>query len=67
MTLFVVNIKILKTLKYYTFLKKLLVFFIIFSKLCSNDEKRLKEEESIEISKILDLIMNIEEYQNKYD
>ena len=66
-TLFVVNIKILKTLKYYTFSKKLLVLFIICSRLCSNDEKRLKEEESIEISKILDLFINIEEYQNKYD
>ena len=27
----------------------------------------LKEEESIKILKTLDLIINIEEYQNKYD
>ena len=30
-------------------------------------KKMLKEEESIKILKTLDLIINIEEYQNKYD
>ena len=41
---------------------------IISSNCGSEDENILKEEgESINISKIVDLNMNIEEYQNKYD
>ena len=47
--------------------KKLLVFSIICSKCNNDDKKMLKEEESIKILKTLDLIINIEEYQNKYD
>ena len=66
--MFVVNIKNLKTLKYHTFFLKKVVISIIFSKCSSKDEKICKEEESIEILKILNLIINIEEYQkDKYD
>ena len=57
--LFVVIIKNLKTLKSCTFSKKALVLFIICSK-CENDhEKIFKEEEPIEILKILVLIKYI--------
>ena len=55
--LFVVNMKNLKTLKYHTFSKKTLVLSIIVSKCGSKDEKILKEEESIKMLKILDLII----------
>ena len=40
-------------------LEKTLVFSIIFSNCKNEDEKLFKEEESIEILKILDLIENI--------
>ena len=53
------NYKNLKTLKYRTFSKKTLVLSIICSK-CENDnEKIFKEEEPIEILKILGLIKYI--------
>ena len=67
--LLVINKKDLKTLKYHTFSrKKTLVRSIISSNCGSEDENMFKEEgESINISKIVDLNMNIEEYQNKYD
>ena len=46
-------------------LDKILVLSIICSK-CSNENKKIfKEEESIEIIQVLDLIINIDEYQNK--
>ena len=32
-----------------------------------NTKKLVKQEESLEMLKILDLIINIEEYQKKYD
>ena len=54
--------KNLQTLKYHTFLKKTLVLSIICSKSGSKDEMIFKEEESIEISKILGLINNMEQY-----
>ena len=44
-------------------LEKTLVLSIICSKCKNEDEKIFKEEESIEILKILGLISNIEEYQ----
>ena len=44
-------------------LEKILVLSIICSKCKNEDEKIFKEEESIEILKILGLINNIEEYQ----
>ena len=44
-------------------LEKTLVLSIICSKCKDEDEKIFKEEDSIEILKILDLINNIEEYQ----
>ena len=45
-------------------LEKALVLYIIFSKCKNEDEKIFKEEESIEILKILGLINNIEKCQN---
>ena len=62
-----VNMKNLKTLKYDTFSKKKRVLSIICSRCGRKDENIFKEEESVEISKILDLIINIAEHQNKYD
>ena len=58
-----VDIEQLKTIKHHTFLKKKLVISIICSKYGSKDEKVFKEEKSIEILKIYDLINNIEKYQ----
>ena len=48
-------------------LEKILVLSIICSKYGSKDEKMFKEEESMTILKILYLIINIEEHQNKHD
>ena len=48
-------------------LEKTLVLSIICSKCKNEDEKIFKEEESIEILKILGLINNIEEYQKVYN
>ena len=45
-------------------LEKTLILSIICSKCKNEDEKIFKEEESIEISKIIGLINNIEKYQN---
>ena len=45
-------------------LEKTLVFSIICSKGKNEDEKMFKEKESIEMLKILDLVNNIEKYQN---
>ena len=47
-------------------LEKTLVLSIICSKCENEDEKIFKEEESIEILKILGLINNIEEYQKTW-
>ena len=47
-------------------LEKTLVLSIICSKCKNEDEKIFKEEESIEILKILGLINNIKKYQNIY-
>ena len=44
-------------------LEKTLVLSIICSKCINEDEKIFKEEDSIEIIKILDLINNIDKYQ----
>ena len=45
--------------------KKALLLSIICSKCGSKDENIFKDVESIEILKVLDLIVNIEAYQNK--
>ena len=45
-------------------LEKTLVLSIICSKCKNKDEKIFKEEESIEILKILGLVNSIERYQN---
>ena len=47
--------------------KKKLSIFIVYSKRGYEYEKIFKEEESIEILKILGLINNIEEYQKIYN
>ena len=57
--LFAVSIENLKTLKYHTFLKKLLIPSIICSKCENENEKLFKAEELIEIFKILGLIKSI--------
>ena len=61
--MFAVNIENLKNLKYHTFSKKILVLFQCGIK----NEKIFKKQEYIEILKVLQFIINIEEYQNKYD
>ena len=48
-------------------LEKTIVLSIICSKCKNEDEKIFKEEESIEILKILGLRNNIEEYQKIYN
>ena len=61
--LFAVNIESLKILKYHIFFQKKLAVSIICYK-CGNEDKKIsKEEESVDILKILDLIGNMEEYQ----
>ena len=63
-TLFVISIENLKNLRYHTPQKKTF-FSIICSKYKNVDKKKIfKEEESIEILKILDLINNVKKYQN---
>ena len=65
--MFAINIKNLKTLKYYILKKKTLDLFFAYSK-CGHEYKKLfKEEESIEILKIIGLITNTEEYQKMYN
>ena len=60
------NIKNLKTLKNDIFKKKKLDLSIVYSK-CGHEYKKIfKEEDSIQILKILSLITNIEEYQELY-
>ena len=56
-----------KKLKISYLLGKTLVLSIISFKCKNGDEKIFKEEESIEILKILGLINNIEKYQNIYN
>ena len=54
------SIENLKALKHHTFLKR--ISFICIN--CNNEDKKtFKKEESIEMLKILDLIINIEKYQ----
>ena len=55
----VVSIENSKTIKYHTFLKKTLVIYIICNKCGNEDEKIFKEEESIDLLKILSSIENI--------
>ena len=56
--LFVVSIENLENLKYHTSFEKTLVFSIICSKCKNEDERFFKDEESIEILKVLRLIEN---------
>ena len=57
--LFVLNIEILKTVEYQTFLKQTLVLYIIYSKCDGEYDKIFKEKEPIKILEILDLISNM--------
>ena len=61
--MFVTNIGNLKNLNCHTFFQKTLSLSIVYSQ-C---EKTFKEEEPIEILKILVLINNREEYQKIYN
>ena len=61
--LFVINLENLKNLNYHVFLKNIRSFAVIVV----INIKIFKEEESIEILKILGLITNIEEYQKIYN
>ena len=66
--MFAINIENLKNLKYHIFSKKKkLSISIVYSKRGYEYEKIFKEEESIEILKILGLINNVEEYQKIYN
>ena len=57
--IFVVSIEKLKTLKYHTFFKNILVRSIVYNKGENKDKKMFKEEELTEILKIIGLIENI--------
>ena len=61
-TLNVISIGNLKTLKHHTFFDKTLVLSVICDKCGTKNEKIFKEEEETEILKILDLIKNMEKY-----
>ena len=64
MVLSAINIqKLLKTMKYHAFSKKAWFLSINCSKYGKKDEKIFKGEESIDVLKIIDLIIDIEEYQ----
>ena len=64
--MFAINTDNLKTLKYHIF-KKTLSLSIVYSKCGHKYDKIFKEEQSIEILKILGLINDIEKYQNIYN
>ena len=61
-----INRENLKTLNYHIFFKKQ-VFSLFAVTVVINMKKVFKEEESIEILKILGLITNKEEYQKLYN
>ena len=58
-TLFAVSIENLNNLKYPTSFEEKLVLYIIYSKCKNEDEKLSREEESIDILKILSSTENI--------
>ena len=62
-----INIENLKKLKYYIFFKKTLNLYIVYSKCYHEYKKIFKEEQSIEILKIIGLISNTEELQKIYN
>ena len=64
--MFAISIENLQKPKYHIFKKKLSLS-IVYSKCGHKYEKIFKEEEPIEILKILGLINNIEEYQRIYN
>ena len=63
--MFAINIENFKKLEYYIFLKD--VFLLFTKSVVMNMKKIFKEEDSIEILKIVGLIANIEEYQKLYN
>ena len=65
--MFVINIENLQKLKCQIFFKKTLNLSIVCCK-CDHEYKKIwQEEDSTEILRVLDLITNIEEYQNLYN
>ena len=65
--MFAINIENLKKTKISYIFKKALSLSIVYSKCGHECEKIFKEEESIEILRILGLIHNIEEHQKIYN
>ena len=63
--MFAINIENFKKLEYYIFLKD--VFLLFTKSVVMNMKKIFKEEDSIEILKIVGLIANIEEYQKLHN
>ena len=61
--MFAINIENLKKLKYYIFLKKHSFFLLFTVSVVMNMKKKIKEEKSIEILKVLGVINDIEEHQ----
>ena len=64
--MFAINIENVNK-KYIIYFQKTLSLSIVYSKCGDEYEKKFKQEESIEILKILGLINNIEEYQKIYN
>ena len=60
--MFAINIENVNK-KYIIYFQKTLSLSIVYSKCGDEYEKKFKQEESIEILKILGLINNIEDYQ----
>ena len=65
--MFAINIENLKKLKHYAFKKKTLSLSIVYSKCGHKYKKIFKGKDTIEILKILGLIINIEEYEKLYN
>ena len=65
--MFAINIENLETLKYHIFFKKHQIFLLFTVNMVMNIKKTFKEEESMEILRILSLITNIEDYRKLYN
>ena len=65
--MFAITIENLKNLIYHIFLKKTLSLSIVYSKFSHEYEQIFKDEEWIEVLKILALINNIEEHNRIYN
>ena len=65
--MFAITIENLKNLIYHIFLKKTFSLSIVYSKFSHEYEQIFKDEEWIEVLKILALINNIEEHNRIYN